>query len=640
MPLDPLDPGAVDTLRSAMTGAGYSPTPAAFDAYKATPQGAMRGNQFGQSTQQPGEWDVVGTQLIGDRDAVSQGRGNAFDPDAYLAGANAPAQRLKPPFDPDAYLKSAPAFDPDAYLRSKPAGDWDVVSQAPAAAPSMSWSDVGSQALQNAPASAVQFGHDIVQPFIHPIDTLSNIGDVGHGLAQKLGLASGNEDEPAADAVGHFFKSRYGSIEGFKHALANDPVGVAGDLSMILTGGQGALARAPGIAGRVGEIAGVAGRAIDPISNVARAGKLAGRGAGYLASEGLGLTTGVGGEPIRLAARAGYEGGEAGNAFRENMRGAAPMEEAVDDARKAVGQMRQERGNAYREAMQGIGMDRKVLNFDEIDDAMRQAGGVKTFKGQDISPSTQSIRHQLADVIDEWRAFDPAEFHTAEGLDALKQKVGSIRDATQYGTPERLVADRAYQGIRRTIVAQAPEYAKAMGAYQTASDLIKEMEKTLSINPKASVDTTLRKLQSVLRDNVTTAYGRRAELADYLVNAGAPRLMEKLAGQSLGAWMPRGWGRLVATELPAMAAGAIGAGTAGAGVGALATLPAMSPRLVGEAAHGAGRAARAAKQFGRVATPLSVVPGPARQIGRLQQGNDQTFNPEAEAAFRRRAAVQ
>lgn len=561
-------------------------------------------------------------------------------PDDWSVVSTEPA---KPPFDPDAYLASQPAagqkrpnaqFDPDAYLKSPPtpsnAGGWDVVSQEPSKAAPMSWSDVGSQALQNAPASAANFAGDIYNAVRHPITTAENIGNLARGLAEKHKAMYANElgvpaetggHEQYADQVIKFFGDRYGGIDQFKAAMAADPVGVAGDLSALLTGGQSALARAPGIAGRVGEIAGTAGRAIDPISNAARAGSALAKGAGYVGVEGLGLTTGVGSEPIRLAARSGYEGGQAGNAFRENMRGQAPMGEVVDDARAAVGQMRQERGNAYRQAMQDIGMDRTVLNFDEIDDAMRKAGGVNTFKGQDISPSTQSIRHQLADVIDDWRALDPAEFHTAEGFDALKQKVGSIRDATQYGTPERLVADRAYQGIRRSILDQAPDYSKAMNAYAEASDLIKEMEKTLSINPKASVDTTLRKLQSVLRDNVTTAYGRRAELADYLVNAGAPHLMEKLAGQSLGSWMPRGWGRLVATELPAMAAGAIGAGAAGAGVGALATLPAMSPRLVGEAVHGAGRAAR---QFGRVATPLSALPvRTARQIGRLPQSNDQ-----------------
>jgi hypothetical protein len=55
---------------------------------------------------------------------------------------------------------------------------------------------------------------------------------------------------------------------------------------------------------------------------------------------------------------------------------------------------------------------------------------------------------------------DPAEFHTPEGIDPLKQKIGDIRDATQYGTPERVAANGIYNAVRQTIVDQAPEYAK------------------------------------------------------------------------------------------------------------------------------------------------------------------------------------
>jgi hypothetical protein len=41
------------------------------------------------------------------------------------------------------------------------------------------------------------------------------------------------------------------------------------------------------------------------------------------------------------------------------------------------------------------------------------------------------------------------EFHTAEGIDALKQQLGDIREATQPA------ADRIYQEVRWIIVDQA-----------------------------------------------------------------------------------------------------------------------------------------------------------------------------------------
>jgi hypothetical protein len=210
-----------------------------------------------------------------------------------------------------------------------------------------------------------------------------------------------------------------------------------------------------------------------------------------------------------------------------------------------------------------------------------------------LSPSTDATMQELTKVVDQWRQFDPNEFHTAAGFDALKQRIGDIRDATQYGTTQRLVADQVYNAVKNEVVKQAPEYAKTMAGYQKASDLIREIEKTLSLNPKASVDTALRKLQSVMRDNVNTNYGKRADLVKLLQESGAKNLLTKLAGQSLKSFEPRGLARVTA----GLGTIATGAGAAFLNpmslvpvAGALAT---QSPRLVGELTHLGGRAANA-----------------------------------------------
>jgi hypothetical protein len=505
----------------------------------------------------------------------------------------------------------------------------------------MPWGEVGSQAIQNAPASAGRFIEGIAQPFIHPIDTAKALSNVGTGAIAMGGSAlaasmpsetlpeatfgeryqhgldivkkKSGADETYPKAVGQLFKEKYGSVENLKRTLATDPVGVAADLSMLFTGGETALARAPGIAGKVGEAAGTVGRAMNPIGAVGNVAK----GIGYGASELVGgLGTHTGGESLRLAANAGYEGGEAAKAFRENLRGAAPMEEVVNDARSALGKIRQERGEAYRTGMVGVASDPTILPFDSIDKAIKQAGVIKTYKGQSLSPSTAAISEKIADAVNDWRGLDPKEFHTVEGLDALKQKIGDIRDATQYGTPERFAADRVYQSVRKTIIEQAPEYAKVMKGYELASKEIKEIERTLSLNPNASVDTSLRKLQSVLRDNVNTSYGQRRVLADYLKNAGAPNLMERLAGQVLKPWTARGLGKLgmelVAALGAGAGAGAVG-GASGAALGAVAALPLMSPRLMGEAAYLGGRAASPLKNI-----PITAAQGNAAfQAGRI-----------------------
>jgi hypothetical protein len=514
----------------------------------------------------------------------------------------------KPPFDPSQPWTTAPAdtgnvsgkppFDPSQPFTTEP--------------PPLSWSDVPSKALANAPASAIKFGSDIAQPFIHPIDTIENIGLVGHGLAQKLGVApeGGHEDEVYADAVGKFFANRYGSMEGLKKTLAEDPVGFAGDLSMLLTGGETALGRVPGLVGKLGEVAGTVGRAVDPITGATRL-------ATPVARETVGLMSGIGPDAYRAAYEAGQQGEESARAFRENISGRAPLEDTVAEARGAVSQMRRERGNAYRQQMQRVGADNTILSWNDVDTALRDMEQVATYKGQSLSPSTEAIRDRLYDAVHGWKNLRASEFWTPEGFDALKKKVGDIRDATQYGTPERTVADQLYNSIRQTIIDQVPDYARVMKGYEQASAHIREIERTLAVTPGASIDTTLRKLQSALRNNVNTSFGRRKELAEYLVNAGAPHLMQRLAGQALSEWAPRGLSRIVYAEGIPAAVGALAHGATGAGIGTLATLPLMSPRLMGEASYRAGQVSRYLPSTQAIRNARET----ARQIGRLNQEN-------------------
>lgn len=474
------------------------------------------------------------------------------------------------------------------------------------AAPSqMSWGDAAVSAVKNIPSSAGKFAHDLIQPIVHPIDTAESLKNLGLGVLQKIAptdsglskLLEGGDYEKHADAAGKFLVDRYGSIDAVKKTLATDPVGLAGDLSLLLTGGGAAAVRAPGIVGKVGEAAQIAGRAIDPVVGAGKALK----GVGTVASEVIGnVGTHTGGESLRTAARAGAEGGAAGKVFTEHMRGNAPLEEAVTMARDAVKQLRQERGTEYRASMSGVASDPKVLNFHKIGQAVLDAERVQTYKGIPLSPITEKIRNDMITEVVNWSRLPAKEFHTVEGMDALKKKLGNIKDGTQHGTPERVAADKIYNAVRGTITDQAPAYAKVMKGYEEASSMIKELERTLSLDPTARIDTALRKLQSILRNNVNTSYGHRAKLAEFLVEANAPHLMQALAGQALNTWTARGMGRLgaqIGAEMLAVTAGAHLAGPAGVGV--LGSAAAMSPRLMGEAAYLAGQTSRYGEPLAR-----------------------------------------
>lgn len=473
---------------------------------------------------------------------------------------------------------SQQAVEPKA-TASQATDNWGGVPINEPAPKEMPWSTIPGKALENAIPSAKQFASDLIQPIIHPIDTAKSLGNLGLGAVEKLIPGGEYPHEKYADAVGEYFINRYGGMENLKKTMGDDPVGFLGDLSAILTGGSAAAARAPGAAGTAARVAGQIGKVIDPIMAPVNAAKAVGEVIPAIA----GLATGVGPTAVKTAYQSGVKGGASSQAFLENMRGVTPAAEVVDDARNALRNMRQERSFDYVQGMASVGRDMTVLDFADLDRAIANTDRIKRFGTQDLSPSTAGVRSEIANVISEWRGLDPTQYHTPIGFDALKQRLGDIKDSLPYNTPERLVAEKAYNAARETIVKQAPDYAHVMKGYENASKQIDEVSRTLSLNPKASVDTALRKLQSAIRNNVNTNYGNRTKLAQGLAQNGAPELMEKLSGQAMNTWVPRGLAGIAGL-------GELYAAWHAMSPWSLVAMPASSPRVVGEGAHLAGRA--------------------------------------------------
>jgi hypothetical protein len=463
------------------------------------------------------------------------------------------------------------------------------------------WADVATQAVSNIPKSAANLVSGVAQTVAHPIDTAQNVLNIANAGMQKVLPESVNEfmhkvapetaKNPAmGEAVADFYKDRYGSTEGFKRAIAEDPLGVASDVSTLATGGGALAAKVPGMA-KVAQVATRAGEVANPVGMVAGA---IGKGAGFAgnrAADVLGMTTGVGGEAIRQAYGAGRAGGEKAQAFAKNLRGDADIGEIVSEAQGALSGMRKARGEAYKQGMAGVSADKTVLSFEPIINATIEALDVGSFKGKSINRSALDTQKKITDVIEEWSTSSPKDYHTAEGFDALKRTIGDIRDSTEPRSPSRVVADRVYNSIKSEIVKQAPDYANVMKDYEEASRLTKEIERALSLGEKAAADTAIRKLQSLTRNNVNTNYGNRLKLAQELEQAGAPDLMTKLSGQALSSPTPRGL------------QGVTSGGTAALGLYAhnpmaIPILATQSPRLVGETAFAAGRIGRRGGQAG------------------------------------------
>lgn len=520
-------------------------------------------------------------------------------------------------FDPDAYLATKPAtgFDPDAYLsQSTPKNSF-------------------MQGVGNAAAGLVRGAGSIGATLLAPRDMLEGfiarqmgapeLAPKDRRPAMDAGLASmGAETDSMAYKGGKLAGEIAGTAGAggvVANALTKVPAVAAsapGLIQAIRTGGLSApganlLTRAAGGAISGGATAGLAnpedagmgavfGGALPvAVKGAGVAGDLIRKGTGAVAKNVTGLMSGVGGEAVGTAYQAGKTGG---TNFLDNMRGNVPFTDVLDDAKSALTKMRMDRGAQYRQGMAGVSADKTVIDFKPIETAVASLKSMGTYKGQTINKNAAGAVDEISDLVSQWKGLDPKEFHTPEGLDALKQAIGDMRDATQFGTPARKAADTAYNAVKTEINAQAPTYAKVMKDYTQASETLKEVERALSLGNKAAADTSMRKLQSLMRNNVNTNYGNRLDLAKTLESNGA-EILPAVAGQAMSSWTPRGLAGATATPLAAV--------SAVTNPWMLAGLPLTSPRMVGEAAYGLGALNRGVSSGGNaLARMVGQVGGP------------------------------
>ena len=519
------------------------------------------------------------------------------------------------------FNQGAPVSAGDADRRQQ----WMSVMQGPVERESMPLLDVGSQAVTNLIPSAIKYGQDIYGAVTNPSQTLEGLAQVSKAAIASVTpeviekwIFDPEEAKKAgetATAIGNYYRDRYGSVENFKRSFAQDPVGVMGDVSTIFALGGGALKSAatlPGMAAD-GKLAAL-GRNISTISEYTDPLAVTGKLAAATGAKTLGTLTGVGPATVEGAAQAGFKGDKN---FVAGMRGTSGTQ-ALDNAKYNLSVMRQNRANAYRSGMVDVKNDKSVLDFADIDASLQKAIGQTTFKGQVVSKGAANQVSEAQKVVDDWKNLDPAEFHTPEGMDALKQKVGDILENIPYEQKNaRMAVGNIYNSIKTTINAQAPTYAKVMQDYAEASDALREIEKTFSLKQGGSVDTAMRKLQSVTRNNVNTNYGQRLTLAQQLEREGGRPFISMLQGEAMSGKSARGLAGL--GEGAAILSGAF------VNPAFLAALPFQTPRLVGEGAYAGGRAARVASAPFRA---LGVTTQDINTIGTLARPfSDQNQEP-------------
>lgn len=458
--------------------------------------------------------------------------------------------------------------------------------------------------LANAPSSLYKntIG-GLVEAVSSPLQTAKGLADVAAGgfynampavvqrgiNAIEINPQAQQRAIQTANLVGKEFVKPYSSGAEFQQTMEQDPFRVVGDVSTVL-GGGGAALRAANMGGRTATVANALTRASEltnPVNAMIKGAQLVPKLGTEVLPATLGLTTGVGGDTVKTAFESGLKGK---TAFKENMRGDVPITQVLDDARQNLANMNAAKQADYRSGMVNIANDKTVLNFNGIDQALSDAEKYAKFKGKVVNQTADDLLSSVKGIVDDWKKSSPVDFHTPEGLDKLKQAVWGEIEKLPDGAKQALAAGKdIYNSIKSEISNQAPTYAQVMKDYTEASELVHEIERSLSLGKKASADTAIRKLQSLTRNNVTTNYGQRTALAEQLAAQGGNEIMPALAGQAMSSPVPRNL---------AGQTGAVGAGySAFSNPWTAAALPFASPRLMGEAAYGAGAAARGVGNF-------------------------------------------
>jgi len=330
--------------------------------------------------------------------------------------------------------------------------------------------------------------------------------------------------------------------------------------------------------------------ALFPPAEVALGGL--GKLAGKVGTELFGKITGAGEAALREA----YNNPNVMKFARQGNKESL-AQQALDEAKIGLNKIKQLRGRAYSAALRKIKSTKQMIDpivsgardkarqlMDKMDIKIKPGKLLNNldFGVSVIEKGQGSVQKAFNDVM-KWTDNTPA------GLDTLKKKLSfyldELRDAPGAYQFVKGLRDEVRSGLEKNV----PGYKAMTAGYHQASNLIEDLQKTLSLGDKTSRDAGLRKIMSAIRqDN-----GLRQDMLRTLGSAGGKDVIGKVAGAQLSPLSARGFAgtlegpvsiiaALNPTHIPAV----------------IAYLAASSPRLVGEAISLLGRTK------GRILTPV------------------------------------
>lgn len=524
------------------------------------------------------------------------------------ASTNAPAPEQKQEANPfGGYLQKIETEGPEpgGPIDARPIGE--IVRHAPKPEQPMEWSEVGKQAIQNIPQSAVAYGQSLITPFTQPKETAEALGQIGKGAYSKIAGAFGAQqseekkaqDEAAINAIGRFYADRYGSVEGFKTALANDPVGVLADASSVLTLGGGAAARVPGAIGQVGKVATSAGNVIDPLMMAGKGVKGVTKATTATLSLPEWWTTGASLSSLNTAAKAGLENNKT---FISHLTGAVKPEDTVRRIEAVHSKIADDARQTISKRLGDI--EQVPMSYTPVYQAIQDALPRVALNGTITDKKGYAALNEVFDVVNQFNK-NPQIPATVGNLQELKKSVRRIGQDFPVGTEQWSVVNSVEKAIRNEIAALpngvGQKYLDAMKGWEQRTKELNEIRQNF-LQGKSDA-TKLRKVLGVKDD--TFKKNLLEELAKY-----DPEIPYAVAGMELSPVFPSG--------LRGQIAGIVsGSGAFMAGVPqAIGGMLVHSPRAMGAAQYGIGQIGGIAPRMIESAPMLRQIPF---QAGRAEQ---------------------
>lgn len=537
----------------------------------------------------------------------------------------------------------------------------------------LNWGEVASGAWENLPQSAVKLGNDLYQAVKHPIDTAGSLLDLGKGIVQ-LAVPGEQGDEETARAVGRMMAKRYGGLKAIKKTMATDPVGFISDLSMFLTGGGTAIAKAGQVGGKLAKTYGQLpqmvrqgikdmpihdagtmvkrgqmgnqlsrggkagpdlpvkpnfvegfgqgmaklGSTIDPMRQTGRLIGYGARKAGNIATDIQGSLTGVGQDVMKQTFSAGLRNSKA---WKQGFKYVEDADVLVNEARDNIRGLKHNAQKRYKR-------DFKKM----VDSAPPTDWRPVAKKFNELADSTFDAvtgEYSLIDDVAEMEKLKRIEFHVrkvlsdpkmqnAAGYDYLKKMINKVKISDDMDVAKRVQAELS-DAVKSEIVKVYDAYDGMMDQYSGFKSLQSELASAFGKDKHTSLDATLRKLQAAMRNQVNTSMGNKRQLLREIDPTQS--LADKISGQAVRKVTPRG----MAGKIGPMGVAGMGAyGGAGA-AGALFGLE--SPNIMGRTNFLAGQIASPAYKIGKAIGPKG---GRALSQGLIQAGRVKQIDDEVD----------